>query len=350
MKAVVMAERGPAELLAWTEVAEPVARRDECVVRVQACGACWHDVLVRSGGSIDGTEFPVILGHEVVGVVAAVGDDVTEFAIGDRVVTVQREYVCGACRECRSGYEAKCAKKRFLGDVGLNGGYAELVAISESSLVRVPAGVEELSVAIAACVIGTQLNALRDVANLQIGETVLITGAGGGIGIHAVQLARTMGARVIGLTSSPGKAAAIAAAGAHEVVVFDRGADFSSQVLEVTDGSGCDVILENVGSALFESSLKCAAKHSRFVLVGDIAMQPVKLHLRDLRRQAVTIMGASSTSRAQLEDVMELVQRGLVAPLVERTLPMSAAAEAHRLIEAGAVTGRLLLVPDPAGP
>jgi D-arabinose 1-dehydrogenase-like Zn-dependent alcohol dehydrogenase len=315
---------------------------------VQACGACWHDVLVRSGASTEGTEFPVILGHEVVGVVAAVGDEVTEFSVGDRVVTVQREYVCGACRECRSGYEAKCPKKRFLGDLGLNGGYAELVAISEPSLVRVPAGVEELSVAVAACVIGTQLNALRDVANLQIGETVLVTGAGGGIGIHAVQLARMMGARVIGVTSSAGKAAAISAAGAHEVVVYERGADFSSRVLEVTDGRGCDVILENVGSALFESSLKCAAKHSRFVLVGDIAMQPVKLHLRDLRRQSVTIMGASSTSRAQLQDVMGLVQRGLVEPLVERTLPMSAAAQAHHLIEAGAVTGRLLLVPDPA--
>lgn len=180
MKAVVMEERGPADGLKWTEVADPRPRRDECVVRVDACGACWHDVLVRSGVRTAGTRFPVILGHEVVGEVVAVGDEAADFAAGDRVVTVQREYVCGACDECRSGRESKCTKQRFLGDLGLNGGYAELVAISEASLVRVPEKVETMDVAIAACVVGTQLNALRDVAQLRIGESVLITGPAAG--------------------------------------------------------------------------------------------------------------------------------------------------------------------------
>jgi acryloyl-coenzyme A reductase len=346
MKAVVMEAVGPADDLQWTEIPDPKPRRDECIIRVEACGACWHDVLVRSGSRTARIEFPVILGHEVVGEVAAVGEEVTEFSVGDRVVTVQRERVCGVCDECRSGHETKCIKQRFLGDRGLNGGYAELVAISEASLVLVPKAIESANVAIAACVVGTQLNALRDVAQLRIGESILITGAGGGVGLHAVQLARAMGAYVIGLTSSAAKAKAIKQAGAHDAVVYDRGVDFSSQVLEATGGRGCDVVLENVGSAIFASSVQCVAKHGRIVLVGEITQQPVVVNLRDWRNQDVHLLAASSTSRRQLRDVLNLVSLGLVSPVVDHTMPMSEAAEAHRLMEAGAVTGRLLLVPD----
>jgi acryloyl-coenzyme A reductase len=346
MRAVVMEDRGPADGLTWTQVADPRPRRDECVIRVDACGVCWHDVLVRSGVRTAGTEFPVILGHEVVGEIVAVGDEVADFSVGDRVVTVQREYVCGSCDDCRSGFESKCTKQRFLGDLGLNGGYAELGAITEASLVRVPPKIESLDVAIAACVVGTQLNALRDVAVLRVGETVLITGAGGGVGLHAVELARAMGAYVIGVTSAAAKADAITKAGAHETVVFERGSDFSSQVLEITDGRGCDVVLENVGSAIFESSARCVAKHGRVVLVGEVTQRPVEFSLQEWRNKDARLLAATSTSRRQLREVLNLVALGLVSPVVERTMPMSQAAEAHRLIEAGAVTGRLLLVPD----
>lgn len=348
MRAVVAEHRGPASGLTWTQVPDPQPRRDECVIRVDACGVCWHDVLVRSGVRTAGTKFPVILGHEVVGDVLAVGEEVTGFSVGDRVVTVQREYVCGSCDDCRSGYESKCVKQRFLGDLGLNGGYAELVAITEASLVRVPPKIESLDVAIAACVVGTQLNALRDVARLSVGESVLITGAGGGVGLHAVELARAMGAYVLGVTSSAAKADTIRRAGAHETVVYERGADFSAQVLDLTGGRGCDVVLENVGSAIFASSARCVARHGRVVLVGEVTQQPVEISLQEWRNRDARLLAATSTSRRQLREVLNLAALGLVTPVVDRTMPMSEAAEAHRLMEAGAVTGRLLLVPDAA--
>jgi acryloyl-coenzyme A reductase len=346
MRAVVADAIGPADGLRWTGVPDSRPRRDECVIRVEACGACWHDVLVRSGVRTQGTEFPVILGHEVVGEIVEIGDEVTEFAVGDRVVTVQRERVCGACDECRSGRETKCARQRFLGDLGLNGGYAELVAIAESSLVKVPDSITSPDVAIAACVVGTQLNALRDVARLQIGQSILITGAGGGVGLHAVQLARSMGAFVVGLTSAGSKADSIKQAGAHEVVAFQRGTDFSPQVKAATGGRGVDVVLENVGSAIFTSSVRCLAPHGQIVLIGEITQQPVEISLQDWRNRDLHMVVATSTSRRQLKDVLNLVALGLVNPVVDRTMPMSEAAEAHRLMEAGAVTGRLLLVPD----
>jgi D-arabinose 1-dehydrogenase-like Zn-dependent alcohol dehydrogenase len=346
MRAVVADAIGNADGLRWTDVPDSRPRRDECVIRVEACGACWHDVLVRSGVRTQGTEFPVILGHEVVGEIVEIGDEVTEFAVGNRVVTVQRERVCGACDECRSGRETKCARQRFLGDLGLNGGYAELVAIAESSLVKVPDSITSPDVAIAACVVGTQLNALRDVARLQIGQSILVTGAGGGVGLHAVQLARSMGAFVVGLTSAESKADSIKQAGAHEVVVFGRGTDFSPDVLKATGGHGVDVVLENVGSAIFESSLRCLAPHGQIVLIGEITQQAVTISLQDWRNRDLHLQVATSTSRRQLKDVLTMVALGLVTPVVDRTMPMSEAAQAHRLMEAGAVTGRLLLVPD----
>lgn len=346
MKAVVAAQPGAAGNLRWTEAPEPTIGPADCLVRVEACGVCMHDVLVRNGSRTKRVEFPVIPGHEVVGCVESVGDDVSEFAKGDRVVTVQREYVCGACRDCRSGHETKCSRQRFLGDVGLNGGYSELVRIAESSLVHVPLRVSTRAVAVASCVLGTELNAVRDVAGVRLGETVLVTGAGGGVGLHAVQLARVMGARVIAVTTSIGKRDVILEAGANEVVVSERGADFSRAVSDLTDGCGCDVVIENVGSAIFASSIKCAARYGRFVLVGEVVRREVSIDLRDLRDRAIRILTASSTSRNQLVDVIGLISSGLVRPFIERELPMSAAAEAHRQVEAGAATGRILLTPD----
>lgn len=350
MKAVVADHPGGPDVLQWTEVPVPEVAADECLVRVEACGACMHEVLVRRGDKKVGVKFPVIPGHEVVGVVTAVGDDVEDFAIGDRVVTSQRQRVCGKCRECRYGRESRCAKMTFLGDVGLNGGYAEFVSISDGSLVRLPPSVTSNAVAVAACGIGTQLNALRDVAQLRIGETVLVTGAGGGVGLHAVQLARAFGARVLGQTTSAEKVEAVRAAGAHEVVLSDRGADFSGEVARLTSQQGCDVVLENVGSPSFPFAVQSLAMHGRLVIVGEVKQNPpaVEAHLTQWRARDLTIRGAASTTRKQVEEVVTLVERGLVVPTVTQTLPMSEAGKAHQMLEDGSVTGRLLLIPDNA--
>ncbi len=343
MRAVVAARPGSASELAWTEAPEPVPGPLDCLVKVQACGVCMHDVLVRTARRQEGVDFPVILGHEVIGTVVRIGSLVNSAAVGERVVTVQRESVCGQCRECRSGHESKCASRRFLGDSGLNGGYAELVRISSASLVAVPKSSPSADLAVAACTIGTELNAIRDVGNLRLGESVLITGAGGGVGLHGIQLARSAGALVLAVTSSPDKADAIKDAGADHVIVVTRGADFSGHVRDATKGRGCDLVIENVGSLTLPFSIRSAANFGRLVLVGEIAWQPVDLDLVDLRARNVSLLSASGTSRAQLEDVMELIDRGLVRPMVDVRLPMREAARAHELIESGQVAGRILL-------
>ncbi|WP_067464562.1 alcohol dehydrogenase catalytic domain-containing protein [Actinomadura macra] len=351
MKAVVALQTGPPSVMKWTDAEPPSPAPDECVVRVEACGACMHEVLVRRGDRAQGTGFPIIPGHEVVGEVVEVGAAVADFAVGDRVVANQRQRVCGKCRECRSGRETRCPRKVFLGDIGLNGGYAELVAVSDGSLVKVPPGITSPDVAVASCAIGTQLNALRDVAHLELGETVLVTGAGGGVGLSAIQLAKASGARVVAQTTSRTKVEAIQEAGADEIVLVERGVDYSKDVLEVTDGRGCDIVLENVGAVSFLSSVKTLALHGRLVLVGEVQKvpPPVEVDLVGWRGRDISIRSAASTTRRQLEDVLTLMERGLVRPVVTETLAMSEAPRAHEILESGSATGRILLIPDAAG-
>ena len=173
---------------------------------------------------------PCILGHEISGTVVDVGRDVRGFRPGDRVATVQRYHICGACRHCRMGRETLCPDRKFTGDAGMVGGYAEYVAIEDDNVALVPDGVALQDASIVACAIGTILNAMREVGKLAAGESALVTGAGGGLGMHAVQLARLAGAFVIAQTTSPEKAEQIRALGAHEVIVHARGEDFSAAV------------------------------------------------------------------------------------------------------------------------
>ena len=216
MRAVVVRAPGGPEAPVLEEVPPPEPRPGEARIRVEACGVCFHDVVTRDGTVRRGVRMPLIPGHEVSGVVEAVGPAARGgFRPGDRVCTAQRRHVCGHCRQCRSGRETSCAEQEFLGDVGLNGGYAELVCVGEENVARVPEGVPLDAAAIAACSIGTELNAVRDAAGVRVGERVLVTGAGGGIGIHGVQLARLSGIR---------------AAGAEHVVLALRGGDFSAAV------------------------------------------------------------------------------------------------------------------------
>src|SRR5690606_10958194 len=176
-----------------------------------------------------------------------------DFKPGDRVATAQRYHICGACSFCRTGRETLCEDRKFLGDYGMVGGYAEYVAVEDDNVALVPDGVALDEASIVACTIGTVFNAMRDVGNIQAGETVLITGSGGGLGMHAIQLARLQGARVIAQTTSPKKAERLRELGAHEVVVHERGEDFSKQVRALTGGRGVDVAVDNVGNLMFNA-------------------------------------------------------------------------------------------------
>ncbi len=345
MRAMVVSQPGDADALVLTELPMPEMRPNDIRIKVEACGVCFHDVVTRNGILKRGIKMPVIPGHEISGIVEAVGPQVRDFRPGDRVCTVQRRHICGHCKYCRSGRETSCDEREFLGDWGLNGGYAEYVCVEEDNVAHVPEGIPLDEAAVVACVIGTELNAVRDVAAVKPGDSVLVTGAGGGLGIHGIQLARASGGFTIGLTTTESKADLIREAGAHEVVVARRDEDFSIAVKALTGGEGVDVVIDNVGSPLFQPTRKSLAMGGRWIFVGQLTGEFVQLNPAQLFMRDISIRSVKSTSLAQLRDCLRMVELGQVRPVITDRLPLEKAAEAHRMVESGRSTGRILLMP-----
>jgi len=345
MRAVVAERTGPPDVLRIADVAAREPGPREIRIAVAACGVCFHDVVVRNGTFRRGVAMPVILGHEIAGTVEKLGAEMREFRRGDLVATTIHSHVCGHCRHCRGGHETSCPERIFIGDAGLNGGYAELVCVDADAAIAVPAGVSAEEASIVACTIGTELNAVRDVGRVRLGDRALVTGAGGGLGLHGVQLAHLAGAFTIAVTTTAAKAARIRDAGADEVVIVERGEDFSGEVRHLTNGRGVDVVIDNVGSPAFAAVRRSMADGGRIVLVGQltgefITINPAQLFLRD-----ISILSAKGVSRSQLADALDLVARRRIKPAIDRVYPLQGAAEAHRLVEAGLSTGRTILNP-----
>jgi len=345
MKALVVRQPGGVEAMRLETLPDPKAGPREVVIEVEACGVCFHDILTRNGTLKAGVKMPCVLGHEISGTVVEAGAEVRRFKAGDRVATAQRYYICGSCRFCRSGRETLCAERKFLGDYGLVGGYGEYVAVGEDNVAAVPENVELAAASIASCAIGTCLNGVRDVGRVQMGESALVTGAGGGLGLHAVQIARLAGALVIAQTTSPEKAELIREMGAHHVVVHARGEDFSPEVKRLTGGRGVDVLIDNVGTPLFEPMRRSLGVSGRWILIGQLTGQFIPFNPAQLFLKNQSMLSVTSTSRNQLEDTLALMGRGEVRAVITRTLPLEEAAEAHRLVEAGRAAGRLVLEP-----
>ena len=340
MKAMIVSEHGDPDVLRMGEIEKPVPTGRQVLVRVHACGVCRRDILIRRGPTQHSYPGQLVLGHEIAGVVVGLGPDARNLSVGDRVCSTQREYVCGCCTMCRSDRETLCPDRRFLGQDAL-GGYAEYVAVMDDNLVRLPDNVSLETGSIVACAVGTSFNAVCDTGRVKPGERVLITGMGG-LGIHAVQIARAAGAFVIAATRSPAKAKVIEEMGANRVVVADDGR-FASGVREATGGRGADVAIDTVGGAVFYEVRRSVALGGRIVLVGEVTGTKVEIDMATIYRRGLEIRSAVSTSRRQLEMTLRLVAAGSVRPVVERTMPLSDAAVAHRMVEDNAVTGRIVL-------
>jgi D-arabinose 1-dehydrogenase-like Zn-dependent alcohol dehydrogenase len=256
--------------------------------------------------------------------------------------------VCGVCRECRSGREATCEQRIFLGDWGLNGGYAEFVSVSEHNVANIPDSVAFADASVAACCIGTSLNAIRDVGQVFLGDRVLVTGASGGLGLHAVQIARAAGAFVVGATSALSKAQIIRDCGAHEVVVFERGADFSASVREACGGHGVDVAIDNIGGPGFHATRRSLRTNGRWILIGQVSRDFVSFSPAQFIHSGISLHPVASCSKTQLEDALALIVQARVRPAISKILPLADASTAHTMMEAGEVTGRLVLSPNPS--
>lgn len=339
MKAAVLHGPGPPDAFVLEEVPVPAVGPDDVLVKVEACGVSFRDVVERNGTYKRDVSYPSILGLEISGTVAEVGAGVVDLEVGDDVCS--KAFVsCGRCRLCRNGRETTCRRRQ-----PVKGGYAEYVALPQDAFVKVPEGIDfEVSCSLGPGA-GVALNALRDVAKVQIGETVLVTGASGGVGVPSVQIAKAMGARVIAVTRSEGKRSFLEGIGADHVLIAASGEDFSKEVRQLTGGEGADVVVDNVGSRVFNAGFDSLAVHGRYALVGQLFGEEVSINPARIFFKRAQILGVGSVSRGQLEDAVALAVRGIVIPQVRQVLPLREVARAHELVEGGAVSGRVVLKP-----
>jgi NADPH:quinone reductase-like Zn-dependent oxidoreductase len=340
VRAVVFHEFGGSDVLRVEELADPTPGPGEVVVDVTATALNHLDVDVREGVSRFPVAFPHVLGVEPVGRIAALGEGVTGWEVGERV-TAYLIAVCGSCVYCRTGRESLCTAPSWFISMGSGGAYAEKMLCKATQLIRVPDAVTDVQAAAAHIAFGTAWHMLITRARLRAGETVLISSVGSGIGSAAVQVAKRAGAFVIGTSSRADKLATARTLG------LDVGIDYTSEdvverALEATGGRGVDVVYEHVGGA-FQSGLDSLAKDGRLVICGGHSGEVVPFDIIPFFRRQLSVIGSFVFDRSEVETCFGLVARGELVPQVAATFPLEEAAAAMDLMESREFFGKIVL-------
>jgi NADPH:quinone reductase-like Zn-dependent oxidoreductase len=340
MRAAVFHEFGGPDVVRIEDVARPEPGPGEVRLRVAAAAMNHLDLWVRRGLPIR-TTMPHIGGSDIAGTVDAVGHAVGGVASGARVVA-DPSLSCGECEWCRRGEEPLCTQYRILGE-HTQGGFAEYVTVPARNLHAVPDGYPLEQAAAAPLVFLTAWRALMTRARLQPGESVLVTGASGGVATAAVQVARHAGARVFAVTTTE-NVERVRSLGAD--VVYDRNeVDFSKEVWRDTGKRGVDVILDSVGRATWQQCTRAVAKAGRIVVYGATTGPVLETDGRLLFWKQLDVLGSTMSNRREFRAVMDLVFAGVLQPVVDVAWPLERARDAHERLEAGAHFGKVVLVP-----
>ena len=334
--------------LMMKDVPIPEIGANEALIRVRVCGVGLTVVsMIATPGRI--TSFPRIPGHEIAGEVVEVGAEVRTIKVGMRV-TNHFYLTCGNCRYCRSGRETLC--DNFRGNVGsaCDGGYAEYVALPERNLVPIPDGVTDLEASVASDAIATPYHACHKEAQISPGDDVLVIGAGGGVGIHMVQMARVCGARVIAADIGEEKLALAKRMGADELIDV-RHKELVKQVKEATGGRGVDAAIDMVAnSETLQASLASLAPGGRMVIIGSrpksvFGTDPVfMVNPQEHMRQAQEIHGSRYVNSEEISRTLLLVKHKRIEAVVNKTFPLEQAEEVHQLLRKNAIAGRAALI------
>lgn len=324
------------------DIPTPTPADDQVLIRVRACAVDRFDVAIRNGLRERGT-LPHILGHEVAGEVAALGPGVNGWSEGDRIAATLY-LVCGKCRKCQSGRETIC--ENFGGHVGvaIPGGYAEYMVLPAHNLVALPDSIDFPAGSILANAIGTPYHALKYRMDLEPGEKVIITGAGGGVGLHAVQVAVMLGADVMAVDLGQAKLTAARNLGAAEIV-DPRIKPLDTAARKWTDDRGVDGVLEMVGPDTMPKALAALSKGGRMVIVGSHTGSAWEINPGDIYRNEWEIKGSRNVSAAELAEVVELVVDGRITPIIAGTYDLDEAEDLQRRVTEGKVIGRDVLIP-----
>lgn len=341
MKASFFNTPGEPSVLIYGDQPDPVLKPNEVLVRIKAAGLNHVDIWVRKGGPAYPVTVPHITGADGAGVIESVGSQVEGVSVGDRVL-VFPALSCGVCAMCKMGKDNQCDKFEILGAKRW-GTYAEFVAVPDDSLMVLPDSFSFEDAASFGVAAGTAWHMINGRAKLQKNETVLILGGGSGVGSSAIQISKMLGAKILALTTDESKVEKIQALGAHHVHVIGKEAKFSTWVMEQTDGKGVDVVVEHVGPATWEESLKSLMKTGRLVTCGATTGPTVNLDLRFLFSRSLTLLGARWSTKKEFQVLANHYFSGKLKPTIDKTFPLSQAAEAHEFLESGGQMGKVVL-------
>ncbi|HEY1690650.1 MAG TPA: alcohol dehydrogenase catalytic domain-containing protein [Polyangiaceae bacterium] len=316
--------------LAYEASVEP-ARLEAGQVRVavDACGVCHRDLLDREG-RFPFLRLPVTPGHEAAGRVVEVGAGVTAPSVGDHVATMHRD-ACGACPACARGDTTLCTGAAWVLGILADGGYASEIVLPASALYPVPADLPPAHAAVLHCTFGTAYRDLATLAKLQAGERVLVTGANGGVGVAAVQVAARLGAHVVALVRDAAHEPFLRSLGAREVVTDAKAV------------SPVDVAIDTVGAPTFLGALHALQVGGRVVTLGNVTRDKVPLNLGLVITKGLSILGGSGATAAEMRAVLAMHAERPFHVAIARTLPLARADEAQRLVRQGGLVGRVVL-------
>ncbi|MFH0813249.1 MAG: alcohol dehydrogenase catalytic domain-containing protein, partial [Pseudomonadota bacterium] len=340
MKAAVI-ERFEAPLVI-RDVEVPAIGPEEVLVRVRACGICGTDLKIISG-QVSKVSLPHIPGHEIAGEVCEVGDQVKEVSIGDRVA-VYSYLTCGQCRYCQAGRDSLC--ENLKGQVGTNlaGGMADFVKVPASNVLRTGSSIPFPQAALLNDAVSTPYHALRSRAELKEGDVLVIVGVGG-LGLHAVQIAKILGAKVFSVDINDRHLEKAAELGAD--VVLNPNRDDVAQVIYGESGRhGADVVMDLVGQPeTLEQDLEWLCPGGKLLVVGYNLTRTFSVLPHTMITRELEILGCRSKNRREVAEVIRWVEEKKIIPVVDELYSLARVNEAYDRLRSGEVMGRVVVEP-----
>lgn len=343
MKAIRFHEFGEADVLRYEDAPEPSIGPSDILLELKAAALNHLDLWVRTGARERNIPLPHIPGSDGAGIVAKTGSDVSFIKPGDRVL-IAPGLSCGHCTMCLSGRDNLCREYRVLGTRD-SGTCAQYVRIPAVNAVPIPEGMDFTAAAAVPLVFLTAYHMLVSLARVKRGETVLIHGAGSGVGSAGIQIAKVFGARVITTAGSEVKLAKAKTLGADEIINYNAN-DFVLETRRLTDKRGVDVVFEHIGGEVFEKSIPLLVKGGRLVTCGATTEYLGKVDLRYVYSRHITIHGSFMGTKHEMIEVMNLFLPGghkTLQPVIDIVLPLQRAADAHRRLEERKNFGKVVL-------
>ena len=342
MKAARFHQHGGLEVLRYEDAPVPTPGPGEVLVRVKACALNHLDIWIRQGIPAFQVPLPHIGGCDVAGLVEQVADENANLKPGDRVF-IAPGLSCWRCEFCLSGRDNLCVSYRILG-AQVGGGMAEFVKVPAINVIPIPGALSFEQAAAFPLTAVTAWHMLFGLAKLQPAEDVLVLGAGSGVGSMAVQMARAAGARVLTTVGSEDKVEKAKALGA-EVVMDHVRDDIAEHVMRATDGRGVDIVIEHIGPATWEQSLKSLAKGGRLVTCGATSGPEVRVDLRFLYMRQTTVVGSIMGTRDELRAAAKWMGEGRIQAVVDSVLPLKEVRAAHERMLDRKLFGKIVLTP-----